>query len=143
MKTGDTHIAGLRDGRTVFINGNRVDDVTRHPAFARSVQSVGKLFDFAAAAENRDLMTFATPSGGRANRIWQLPETFDDLIERRRALEAWDGLHAGFLGRAPDHVASCIAGMYMGLDVFEAYDKDARQGALRLLSPMRGTTIST
>ncbi len=124
MKTGDTHIAGLRDGRTVFINGNRVDDVTRHPAFARSVQSVGKLFDFAAAAENRDLMTFATPSGGRANRIWQLPETFDDLIERRRALEAWDGLHAGFLGRAPDHVASCIAGMYMGLDVFEAHDKD-------------------
>jgi 4-hydroxyphenylacetate 3-monooxygenase len=124
MKTGETHIAGLRDGRTVFIDGKRVDDVTRHPAFVRSVESVGRLFDFASAAENRDLMTFGTPSGERANRIWQLPETHDDLVERRRALEAWGGLHAGFLGRAPDHVASCIAGMYMGADVFEAYDKD-------------------
>ena len=33
------------------------------------------------------------------------------------------------MGRAPDHVASCISGMYMGLDVFEAYD-GARAKAL-------------
>ena len=31
------------------------------------------------------------------------------------------------MGRAPDHVASCISGMYMGLDVFEAYDGSAGQ----------------
>ena len=124
MKTGQQHIAGLRDGRAVFIDGRRVDDTTRHPAFRRAIHSVGKLFDFAADEANRELMTFATPSGARANRIWQLPESFDELRQRRTALEAWGGLHAGFLGRAPDHVASCIAGMYMGLDQFEAYDKD-------------------
>ena len=124
MKTGEQHIASLRDGRHVMIGGQRVDDATRHPAFARSVASVGRLFDYACATENSELMTFATPSGGRANRIWQLPETFDELVQRRHALESWGELHAGFMGRAPDHVASCIAGMYMGLDVFEAYDKD-------------------
>lgn len=124
MKTGNQHIAGLRDGRSVFIDGRKVDDTTRHPAFQRSIRSVARLFDFAAADSNRELMTFATPLGGRANRIWQLPENFAELRERRHALEVWGGLHAGFLGRAPDHVASCIAGMYMGLDVFEAYDKD-------------------
>jgi 4-hydroxyphenylacetate 3-monooxygenase len=43
-------------------------------------------------------------------------------VERRRALEAWAGLHFGFMGRSPDHVASCISGMFMGLDLFEAYD---------------------
>ncbi|MCG6205199.1 4-hydroxyphenylacetate 3-monooxygenase [Rhodopseudomonas sp. HC1] len=123
MKTGQQHIAGLRDGRAVFIDGRRVDDTTRHPAFRNAIQSVGKLFDFAADEANRELMTFATPAG-RANRIWQLPETFQELRQRRTALEEWGGLHAGFLGRAPDHVASCIAGMYMGLDQFEAYDKD-------------------
>ncbi|RJF68753.1 4-hydroxyphenylacetate 3-hydroxylase family protein [Rhodopseudomonas palustris] len=123
MKTGQQHIAGLRDGRAVFIDGKRVDDTTRHPAFRNAIQSVGKLFDFAADEANRELMTYATP-GGRANRIWQLPETFEELRQRRVALEEWGALHAGFLGRAPDHVASCIAGMYMGLDQFEAYDKD-------------------
>lgn len=124
MKTGQQHTAGLRDGRAVFIDGRRVDDTTRHPAFQRSIRSVAKLFDFAADDANRELMTFATPSGVRANKIWQLPESFDELRQRRTALETWSGLHAGFLGRAPDHVASCIAGMYMGLDQFEAYDKD-------------------
>jgi 4-hydroxyphenylacetate 3-monooxygenase len=123
MKTGQQHIAGLRDGRAVFIDGKRVDDTTRHPAFRHAIQSVGKLFDFASDEANRELMTFATPAG-RANRIWQLPESFDELRQRRTALEQWGALHAGFLGRAPDHVASCIAGMYMGLDQFEAYDKD-------------------
>jgi 4-hydroxyphenylacetate 3-monooxygenase len=67
-------------------------------------------------------MTFTTQTGGVANRVWQLPETYDQLRQRRQAIEAWNGLHCGFLGRAPDHVASCISGMYMGLDVFEAYD---------------------
>jgi 4-hydroxyphenylacetate 3-monooxygenase len=34
------------------------------------------------------------------------------------------------MGRSPDHVASCLAGMYMGIDVFEAFDP-ARASALR------------
>lgn len=129
MKTGDQHVAGLRDDRTVLIDGTRVDDVTRHSAFRRVVGSVGRLFDFACAAENRDLMTYETPNGGRANRIWQLPTSYQELVERRKALEAWTSLHAGFMGRSPDHVASCIAGIYMGRDVLEAYDP-ARAKAL-------------
>ncbi len=38
-KTGAEHIASLRDGRTVYIDGALVEDVTTHPAFRNSVQS--------------------------------------------------------------------------------------------------------
>ena len=69
-------------------------------------------------------MTFEPPEGGRANRIWQLPTSYEDMRKRRTALETWGALHAGFMGRAPDHVASCIAGMYMGLEQFQAYNPD-------------------
>ncbi|MGQ7793146.1 4-hydroxyphenylacetate 3-hydroxylase family protein [Faunimonas sp. B44] len=128
MKTGKEHIEGLRDGRAVYLHGKRVDDVTTHPAYRNAVASVGRLFDFASAAENRDLMTFQPKDGGeRANRIWELPGSYQELVSRRGALEAWTGLHAGFMGRAPDHVASCIAGMYMGVEVFEAYDPKRAQ----------------
>ena len=34
------------------------------------------------------------------------------------------------MGRSPDHVASCVSGMYMGIDVFEAFDPKRAQ-ALR------------
>jgi 4-hydroxyphenylacetate 3-monooxygenase len=122
IKNGNAYTATLRDRRAVYIDGAKVDDVTTHPAYRRAVQSVARLYDFQAAAENQDLMTYDCGGGARANRIWELPTSYDALVKRRQALEAWTQLHCGFLGRAPDHVASCISGMYMGRDVFLAYD---------------------
>jgi len=127
IKSGAEHIASLRDGRAVYLHGQSVADVTTHPAYANAVKTTGRLFDF--AREQPELMSFVADNGERANRIWQLPTTYEELVGRRKALEAWNGLHAGFLGRAPDHVASCASGMFMGLDVFEAYDT-ARAKAL-------------
>lgn len=124
IKTGAQHIKSLRDGREVYIGGRRAGDVTIHPAFRNSIQTISRLYDFQARPENRELMTWEIPESGgqRCNRIWQLPKSYEDLVERRKGLEAWTELHAGFLGRAPDHVASCLAGMYMGQEVFEDYD---------------------
>jgi 4-hydroxyphenylacetate 3-monooxygenase len=46
IKSGAQHIASLRDGRAVYIDGERVADATTHPAFRNTVQSAGRLFDF-------------------------------------------------------------------------------------------------
>ncbi len=124
MKTGADHINSIQDGRQVYLDGEVVGDVTTSPAYRNAVATTGSLYDFVAAPENRELMTYTTPDGGPFNRIWQLPRTRDELIERRRALEAWSELHLGYMGRAPDHVASCISGMYMGRDRFAEYDGD-------------------
>lgn len=123
LKTGLDHKRSLQDGREMFIEGSCVRDVTEHPSFAKSIASICQLYDFQSAAENRELMTFATDTGDRAHRMWQLPQNYEDLVKRREALAAWSGQHAGFLGRTPDHVASCISGMFMGRDVFARYDK--------------------
>jgi len=123
IKDGSCHIASLRDGREVWLGGKRVGDVTADRAFAGAAQSAAALYDFQAAPENAALMTFAAPeSGRRVNRCWQLPTSYAELVERRRALEAWAATHYGFMGRSPDHVASCLAGMAMGIEVFRAYD---------------------
>ncbi len=130
IKSGEAHTKSLQDGRQIYLDGGIVDDVTTHPAFRNVVASIGDLYDFQSRPENQELMTFDVPDAdGRANRIWQLPKSYDDLVTRRRALVAWAELHGGFLGRAPDHVASCISGMYIGQDVFAEYDPD-RAGAL-------------
>jgi len=130
IKTGSQHIDALKDGRQVYLDGGLVGDVTVHSAFRRTARSIGMLYDFQSHPENLQLMTFEVPGGlERANRIWQLPHNHAELVQRRKALEAWSELHCGFLGRAPDHVASCISGMYMGIEIFEAYDR-ARAAAL-------------
>lgn len=124
LKNGIQHKRSLQDGRAVFIEGRRVADVTSHPAFARAVNSACELYDFQCAPDNAELMTYQPDDGGeRSHRMWQLPRSYEDLKTRRGALTAWSRLHAGFIGRSPEHVASCISGMYMGREVFAQYDK--------------------
>ena len=123
IKTGSRHARALRDGRTVYLDGALVDDVTTHPAYRNAVASICALYDFQSDPERAELMTCTAEDGSRSSRIWQLPRSCAELVVRRRAIEAWSELHAGFLGRAPDHVASCISGMFMGLEVFAEYDR--------------------
>ncbi|HMA72403.1 MAG TPA: 4-hydroxyphenylacetate 3-hydroxylase N-terminal domain-containing protein [Xanthobacteraceae bacterium] len=131
VKTGKDHVASLHDGRDVYVHGERVADVTTHKAFRNSVASAAALYDFQAQPDKVEIMTFASPdTGRRVNRCWQLPENYTELVGRRGALEAWAELHFGFMGRSPDHVASCISGMFMGIELFEAYDRK-RAAALR------------
>ena len=125
MKTGAEHLRSLQDGRQVYLDGELVDDVTTSGAYRNAVAAIGRLYDAVADPQNAGLMTYRAGDGsGPYNRIWQLPRSHDELVERRLALEAWNEIHMGYMGRAPDHVASTIAGMYMGLERFEAYDPD-------------------
>src|ERR671924_916679 len=125
MKTGADHINSLRDGRMVYLDGQLVQDVVAHPAYRNAVRSAARLYDFQAAPENQERMTFVSPtSGSRVHRCWQLPHSYQELVQRRQALTAWAELTYGFMGRSPDHVASCLAGMVMGLDVFQHHSKE-------------------
>lgn len=124
-KTGADHLKSLKDGRTVYINGKLVDDVTEHPAFRNAVHSAAALYDFQARPENLEFMTFV-PAGSsrRVNRAWQMPRNQGEMVQRRKALQGWASLHCGFMGRSPDHVASTLVGQRMGIDVFQKYDAE-------------------
>ena len=121
-KTGEDHLRSLKDGRTVYIDGKLVADVTEHPAFRNCVKSAAALYDFQARPENIELMTFA-PAGSsrRINRAWQMPRDHQEMVKRRKALQAWAALSCGFIGRSPDHVASTLVGQRIGLDVFQKH----------------------
>jgi 4-hydroxyphenylacetate 3-monooxygenase len=132
VKTGADHLAALRDGRDIRIDGRRVADVTSDPAFRGAVASACALYDAQAAPEAVERLTYAVPDGRgrRANRAWEAPRSYEQLVARRQALAEWAEGHAGFIGRSPDHVASCLTGMEIGLATFEAYDRK-RAAALR------------
>ncbi|NKC13766.1 MAG: hypothetical protein GKR94_16745 [Gammaproteobacteria bacterium] len=40
FRTGSDYIEGLRDGRELWVNGERIHDVTAHPPFARSIATM-------------------------------------------------------------------------------------------------------
>jgi 4-hydroxyphenylacetate 3-monooxygenase len=122
-RSGAQYIAAIRDGRTVYVNGERVVDVTEHPAFRSAVQSVARLYDLATLPEHRDTMTFRSPATGEfVNKCFLIPKTVEDLAGRRAAHRLWADATFGFMGRSPDHVPGFITGFAMRSDLF------ARQG---------------
>ncbi len=125
VRTGQQYMESLHDGRQVFLDGELVPDVVDHPAYRNAVRTTAGLYDFQAAPENLEAMTFQSPtSGERVNRSWQLPESYDELVTRRKAMEAWAECTYGYMGRSPDHVASSLAGMMMRLDLFKAHGEE-------------------
>ncbi len=124
-KTGADHIKSLKDGRTVYIDGKLAGDVTKHPAFRNAVKASADLYDFQSRPENLELMTFR-PNGSnrRVNRAWQMPRNLEEMVQRRKALQAWSALSGGFLGRSPDHLASALIGQRMGIEVFRKHSEE-------------------
>jgi 4-hydroxyphenylacetate 3-monooxygenase len=131
IKTGADHLAALRDGRAIIIDGEVVSNHVDHPAFRRAVRSAAALYDYNAQADHRAMMTFPSPSsGGAVSRAWQLPTSYDELVARRDALEQVAATTCGWVGRTPDHVASTLSAMVMGIELFERHGR-ARAAALR------------
>ncbi|MBM3488292.1 MAG: 4-hydroxyphenylacetate 3-monooxygenase [Alphaproteobacteria bacterium] len=124
VKTGADHLKSLRDGRAVYLDGKRIDDVTTHPAFRNACATIAAMYDYQADPANIEKMTFASPTtGDRVSRAWELQRSLAEMQARRDALMDWARLHFGFMGRSPDFIASGLAGMRMGYPILAGLDK--------------------
>src|SRR5215831_3270204 len=119
LRSGAEYLRSLNDGRQVFVDGEKVGDVTKHPAFREAARSVARLYDIAAAPENRELMTFTSPkTGGPVLRAYQIPTAHAELRQRRLFHEKWAEATFGLMGRTPDHVAGFFCGYAAVPEVF-------------------------
>ena len=105
VRTGAQFLEGLRDGREIWLEGERVEDVTAHPKLERMAQTLASVYDLQHDPELHEQMTFKSPSSGEPVALsYIIPETQDDLMRRRKALEIVAHASYGMLGRAPDYV---------------------------------------
>ena len=110
--TGAQYLESLRDDREVWLGGERVRDVTTHPAFASVCQSLAAVYDAQCDPATRDAMTYALPDGRRVSYSYLLPTTGAELLQRRRNAEAWAAATFGMIGRFPDFCAALVVGLY-------------------------------
>jgi 4-hydroxyphenylacetate 3-monooxygenase len=105
IRTGAEYLAGLRDGRRIYLEGGLVEDVTAHPRLARAARTIAALYDLQHQPGLRGQMTFRSPSTEDDVPLsYLIPSNQDDLIRRRRALEIVADWSNGMLGRSPDYV---------------------------------------
>ena len=113
LATGRQKLERMRDGRAVYIGAERVDDVTRHPAFRMAAQTVAAIYDL--KAQNKEEMSYEE-DGGRHSIYFKRARTREDLQRRMIGHRRIADLTYGMFGRSPDHVASFVTGMAMKPD---------------------------
>jgi 4-hydroxyphenylacetate 3-monooxygenase len=123
IRTGEEYRESIRDGREVWMNGERVDDVTAHPAFRPVVDVRARIYDMAHDEATRDLMSYDDPSTGERNAIGlRLPHTRQDWHDKRRAVDAVMDDVGGVVIRVGDETVGEMWSLYDGQDVLNEVD---------------------
>ena len=121
LLTGEEYLESLRDGRSVYIEGELVKDVTEHPAFRNSARSVARLYD-ALHDPDQDEVLLATDRHGITTHKFFMPSySPEELMAARGAIEAWARLSYGFMGRSPDYKASFMATLGAAPEFYEPF----------------------
>ena len=117
-RTGAEYVAGLRErAADVYISGEKVADVTRHPAFAGGLQTVAGLLDMQHDPGLRDEMTYPSPSTGNPVGLsFIMPRNADDLAKRRKMMRNWAKFSCGMMGRTPDFLNVAVMSMAAAAD---------------------------
>lgn len=125
-RSGREYLESLRDGREIWLDGERIEDITAHPGFRATAQSFAGLYDLAHDSAHASVLT-----RGGVHRAYAVPRSYEDLVARRRAYKVWAEASYGFLGRTPDYMASGAAGFAAQPEVFrgERFDGSAQARA--------------
>ncbi|TWI54718.1 4-hydroxyphenylacetate 3-hydroxylase family protein [Halalkalibacter nanhaiisediminis] len=127
--TGDEYLESLKDNREIWLHGEKVKDVTTHPAFRNSARSIARLYDALHDPKNKDILTRETDTGngGFTQRYFQSDRTPEDLFKTRDAIAAWSRLTYGQMGRSPDYKAAFLATLGSDPDYYAPFQDNAKK----------------
>jgi 4-hydroxyphenylacetate 3-monooxygenase len=121
IRTGKQYRDSIRDGRRVWINGERVKDVTIHPMFAPLVDIRAHIYDMAHEARHRDAMSFED-NGERFSIGLKLPYSQQDWQAKRAATERVLNEIKGIVTRVGDETVGEMWSLYDGQDILNEVD---------------------
>ncbi|MBI4639233.1 MAG: Pyoverdin chromophore biosynthetic protein pvcC, partial [Candidatus Tectomicrobia bacterium] len=124
LMTGDEFLDSLKDGREVWYDGQKVKDVTNHPAFRTSARIVARLYDSLHDPEYRDTLTLVDKFGNVTHKFYAPSYTPQELLAARDAIAVWQRMTYGWMGRTPDYKASFMAQLAEGHDFYEPYGEN-------------------
>ena len=126
VRNGEQYLEGLRDDREVWLQGERVKDVTQHPGLCRSAKTLASFMDRQSDPEYQDIVTFKE-DGKRIATSFLVPKSKEDVISRGEAFYEWAKWSNGMFGRTPDYKNASITAFYGGASLLEESSKEYAQ----------------
>ncbi|MHC8597342.1 4-hydroxyphenylacetate 3-hydroxylase family protein [Arenicellales bacterium IMCC55707] len=122
IRTGDEYRDSIRDGREVFINGEKVPDVTTHPMFKPLVDIRARIYDMQHEAATASKMVYREDDGEQYSIGLKLPYSQNDWNEKRASTDAIFDDIGGVVTRVGDETVGEMWSLYDGQDVLNQVD---------------------
>ncbi|MCH7929793.1 MAG: 4-hydroxyphenylacetate 3-hydroxylase family protein [Proteobacteria bacterium] len=122
LMTGDAYRDSIRDGREVWINGERVEDVPAHPLFKPIVDVRARVYDMAHEDRYRDVMSYRDDKNESFCIAYKLPKTQADWHDKRAAVDAVMHDIGGMVVRIGDETVGELWSLWDGKDVLNELD---------------------
>jgi 4-hydroxyphenylacetate 3-monooxygenase/anthranilate 3-monooxygenase (FAD)/4-hydroxyphenylacetate 3-monooxygenase len=113
IRSGAEYRESLQDGRTVFVAGERLADVTAYPPFRGVLNSLCGLYDL--QHERPDDLTYSDEHGEHCALSFLPAKNADDVIRRQRADELRAETTFGLMGRMPDFMNAVVTDVALGM----------------------------
>ena len=121
IRTAEQYRDSIRDGRQVFINGERVPDVTVHPMFKPIIDIRARAYAMQHDPATQPIMT--CEQDGEINAVSnKLPRTQQDWWDKRRATDALLQDIGGVVTRVGDETVGEMWSLFDGQDVLNEVD---------------------
>ena len=105
--------------RDVWVLGEKVGDVTKHPAFEGSARQLAHLYDMQHDPDFQDVLTYVDEERGvRVGTAFMPSYSTEDLVKRRKAFQAWAEATFGLMGRSPDFMNTTLLAFTEARDLF-------------------------
>lgn len=123
-RSGAEYLAGLGRKREIWLDGERVDDVTTDPRLAGAAHAIAELYDLQLRPDLIDTMTYPSPTtGDRVGLSFIEPRSPEDLVRRRAMVKTWMDHTSGMFGRSADFMNIMVTGLALDADSFERDDR--------------------
>jgi 4-hydroxyphenylacetate 3-monooxygenase oxygenase component len=136
-RTGSQFLDGLRrTAREIWVDGEKIGDVTAHPKLSGGAGSLAAMFDrqhaFAAECLAPDPET-----GEPTNVSHMIPRSKDDLYRRHAGIVRLSEGSMGIMGRTPDYMNMKFAAFASAPKVWAGADKRNERGAQNVVDFQR------
>ncbi|HEY0221496.1 4-hydroxyphenylacetate 3-hydroxylase N-terminal domain-containing protein [Lactovum miscens] len=101
-----TKNGNLNDGREVFFNGKKIEDLTTEVIFSKTLKVIQRYYKL---RETDPSMSFEDENGESISKLFITPRSTEDLIEKRKVYEKIARESCGMLGRTPDFIDTGVA----------------------------------
>lgn len=132
LRTGKDYLESIRDGREVWIDGERVDDVAQHPAFKPIVDIRARIYDMGHDPDTKDIMTYTDAETGQECSIGgRPPREKADWYDKKRAVETVLTDVGGVVTRVGDETVGEMWSLFDGQEVLNQIDSQFSENITR------------